>query len=462
MARNLGVIGGAAVMILAGTCWADPDAVERLQSAAQALREARTLSYKVKISSKGAWEALSLKVDGSVAMRRIENQEHGWQLRREGTADVPTIGKVNYLVVSDDRTAKWIDHEKKSLIERYTASARDRQYTMAASAWLKQLAEKEPFAKDIAAPTTTLEGTEERDGVLCEIVLADYGENKEKYRWWLGATDHMPRKVEQILDSSTLKNVTTYELSEFRLNPELGEETFALKAPGGYSEERIPEPVPYNEHMAGAGAFEMDGVTPTPMMAAPLKIAQLPAFNLSGPGGQKVSSESLRGEVAVIDFWGTWCSPCKKSTPEVQALSERFKGQKVQVLGVAVRQKTHQEPIDYFKENKLTYQLLLDGDQFAKDCRVTKYPTFIVAGFDGEVLAYKESFKVNDTFAEITEIVQKYLDSGGTEKPSNAGVAGADGDGADDRSSAAATGDGTTTSSGPGGTTTTTPKPKGP
>ncbi|NWJ41810.1 MAG: redoxin family protein [Geothrix sp.] len=61
-----------------------------------------------------------------------------------------------------------------------------------------------------------------------------------------------------------------------------------------------------------------------------------PAIQLKDQGGKAFSLEALRGQVVVVDFWASWCGPCRKSLPELDALQARFAGQGVRVVGISL------------------------------------------------------------------------------------------------------------------------------
>jgi cytochrome c biogenesis protein CcmG, thiol:disulfide interchange protein DsbE len=67
----------------------------------------------------------------------------------------------------------------------------------------------------------------------------------------------------------------------------------------------------------------------------PLVGQPAPAFELESLNGQgKVSIEKWKGKVVYVDFWATWCEPCKKSFPKIQELYTKYKGQ-VEVVGIS-------------------------------------------------------------------------------------------------------------------------------
>src|SRR5262245_13786591 len=69
--------------------------------------------------------------------------------------------------------------------------------------------------------------------------------------------------------------------------------------------------------------------------ANPLIGSKAPPFNLPAQtGGPHASLESVGGKVAVIDFWATWCEPCKQSFPKYQALLAKYDGD-LEVVGIS-------------------------------------------------------------------------------------------------------------------------------
>lgn len=62
---------------------------------------------------------------------------------------------------------------------------------------------------------------------------------------------------------------------------------------------------------------------------------EAPGFTLNTVDGGQVHLESLRGKVVLVDFWATWCPPCKALLPELDALKQEFEG-RVEVVAVSV------------------------------------------------------------------------------------------------------------------------------
>ena len=63
---------------------------------------------------------------------------------------------------------------------------------------------------------------------------------------------------------------------------------------------------------------------------------EAPQFELPGPDGQKVSLNSFRGKYVLVDFWASWCKPCRMENPNVVAAFNKYKGKNFTILGVSL------------------------------------------------------------------------------------------------------------------------------
>ncbi|MGY5884220.1 TlpA family protein disulfide reductase [Modestobacter lacusdianchii] len=88
---------------------------------------------------------------------------------------------------------------------------------------------------------------------------------------------------------------------------------------------------------AGASEFEFTQVTEAGQVIAPADRAPAPEFRGELLDGAPFTSDDLAGQVAVINFWGSWCAPCRLETPDLQAVHVDLQGQGVQFLGVDVK-----------------------------------------------------------------------------------------------------------------------------
>ncbi len=66
-----------------------------------------------------------------------------------------------------------------------------------------------------------------------------------------------------------------------------------------------------------------------PILQAMKEIAPTPDFNLATPDGKKLSLKDFRGKIVLLNFWASWCVPCREEMPAMEKLYQEFKGQKL-------------------------------------------------------------------------------------------------------------------------------------
>lgn len=83
-----------------------------------------------------------------------------------------------------------------------------------------------------------------------------------------------------------------------------------------------------------------------------------PDFTLRRLDGGELQLSSLRGKAVIVDFWDTWCPPCRKAMPHLQELSETYSDDLV-VVGVAFGREGEAKVRSYIKDNGLTFEMVL-------------------------------------------------------------------------------------------------------
>ncbi len=108
-----------------------------------------------------------------------------------------------------------------------------------------------------------------------------------------------------------------------------------------------------------------------------------PALALPDLVGKNVSLESLRGKVVAVNFWATWCGPCKAELPDLAAAWRDHQGKCFELLGVA-EESGREDVVEAAK--KIPYPVLVDRDAGALDSwGVESYPTTFVVDAQGHV-----------------------------------------------------------------------------
>jgi len=95
--------------------------------------------------------------------------------------------------------------------------------------------------------------------------------------------------------------------------------------------------------------YEFDGATPAGQVIDASQRVAAPAFSGELLDGTPFRSEDLEGDIAVINFWGSWCAPCRVETPDFQAVYAELRDDGVQFLGIDV--KDNREMASAFMDN---------------------------------------------------------------------------------------------------------------
>jgi thiol-disulfide isomerase/thioredoxin len=140
----------------------------------------------------------------------------------------------------------------------------------------------------------------------------------------------------------------------------------------------------------------------------PLVGRPAPQFQASFLDGQPFDLANTQGKVVILDFWATWCPPCRKALPELIALAAEYKDRGVELFAVDVGE----SPDDvraYLEEAGLDVQVVLDEDGSASGRYLVEYlPQTVIIGRDGQVAAVHVG-AVQDLRGEVGQELEKLL-----------------------------------------------------
>ena len=135
-----------------------------------------------------------------------------------------------------------------------------------------------------------------------------------------------------------------------------------------------------------------------------------PEFDLKNIAGGQLVLSSLRGKAVIIDFWDTWCPPCKKALPGLEAISQAYPNDLV-VVGIAFGRDGEAKVRQYVTQNKLTFPMVMsDADyKVAKDFGgVQSIPTTFLVDRNGVIV---EKWVGGHSRQEYEDAVKKVLGS---------------------------------------------------
>jgi len=116
---------------------------------------------------------------------------------------------------------------------------------------------------------------------------------------------------------------------------------------------------------------------------------ETPPLALKDLHGRVVSLSDFRGKVVIVNFWATWCEPCRNEMPSLQQLREsingRFSNRPVEVLGVNLAE-SPSKVAEFSKKASVTFPVLFDPDEIAKDAwNVSFVPATFIVSANGKV-----------------------------------------------------------------------------
>jgi thiol-disulfide isomerase/thioredoxin len=130
-----------------------------------------------------------------------------------------------------------------------------------------------------------------------------------------------------------------------------------------------------------------------------------PSFSLEDRGGRRVSLSDFRDRVVLLDFWATWCAPCRASMPKVEKLHQRFGSRGLQVIGINIEGRSD-EVIEYIDDGGYSFLFLFDGGNWRSNISraygVTSIPRSYLIDRRGRVLYAGHPANLSEALVEAS------------------------------------------------------------
>ena len=138
-------------------------------------------------------------------------------------------------------------------------------------------------------------------------------------------------------------------------------------------------------HQPGKASGRVDD-SPTAQGLADLRGKPAPGFTLKTPEGKTVSLADYKGEAVLLNFWATWCGPCKLEMPWLIELQKKYAPQGFTVLGISEDDGPPKQVADFAAKMGIDYPIVLSDDKLNKAYGGVDYlPTSYYIGRDGKI-----------------------------------------------------------------------------
>jgi peroxiredoxin len=119
-----------------------------------------------------------------------------------------------------------------------------------------------------------------------------------------------------------------------------------------------------------------------------------PGFSLRSSDGQQVSLGQMKGKVVMVNFWATWCVPCRQEMPHLQALYERYNSLGFELLAVNVEKNNAEGARKWLEETPVTFPVLFDpNNEVTKLYKVQTMPSTVLVARDGTMRFIHHGYK---------------------------------------------------------------------
>lgn len=157
--------------------------------------------------------------------------------------------------------------------------------------------------------------------------------------------------------------------------------------------------------MTGCGKNESGAAGSAAVESASIALPVLrkaPDWTLKDVDGREVKSADYKGKVVVVDFWATWCPPCRKELPEYVAMQKKYAGRGLVILGFSVDELPPADVKAFGEKMKINYPLLMaDGATAEAFGGVEGLPTAFVIDREGNIRHVKVGLSDPDAYEAL-------------------------------------------------------------
>jgi peroxiredoxin len=132
--------------------------------------------------------------------------------------------------------------------------------------------------------------------------------------------------------------------------------------------------------------------------------AAAPGFQLESAAGKTVNLSDYRGQVVLLNFWASWCGPCRKEMPILEQLHKQYKSKGFTMVGVNV-EPSSADAVNWLKSTPVSFPILFDTDSsVSKLYRVEGMPNTVIVDRNGKVRYIHRGYKPGEENEYLDQI----------------------------------------------------------
>lgn len=111
-----------------------------------------------------------------------------------------------------------------------------------------------------------------------------------------------------------------------------------------------------------------------------------PDFSLPGVTDKEIKLSDHRGKIVLLNFWATFCVPCRLEMPSLQALSEKYHNDNLEIIAISVDHGREKSVRKWIKKNNLDFPIALEGQDAGSAYEVSALPVTFIIGKEGQLI----------------------------------------------------------------------------
>lgn len=154
--------------------------------------------------------------------------------------------------------------------------------------------------------------------------------------------------------------------------------------------------------------FAPHSSAPSAALRPPQKRLALPDYRFPLVGGGDWSLGAQRGSVVLVNFWATWCPPCRMETPELVRLSQKYGRDGLRVVGISMDDNPKQVVPDFVSRFHVPYPMVTPAPQFGIASAIQSLPTTLLIDRQGRIAqVFEGALTADDVRPDIVQLLQE-------------------------------------------------------